>query len=107
MGINIPTKEELIANKPEFQNIAGYIGECSRNCICFILPVLHSCVSAWALFAGADSVQYLSVEGLVSAVQEGIGSMQSETVIGSNTSSKRSGHCVACLTGKYPVELEW
>lgn len=26
MGINIPTKEELIANKPEFQDIAGYIG---------------------------------------------------------------------------------
>jgi len=27
MGINIPTKEELIANRPEFQDIAGYIGE--------------------------------------------------------------------------------
>ncbi|CAI5678535.1 unnamed protein product [Oreochromis niloticus] len=26
MGINIPTKEELIANKPEFEDIAGYIG---------------------------------------------------------------------------------
>uniref|UniRef100_A0A668V7J2 Amidophosphoribosyltransferase n=1 Tax=Oreochromis aureus TaxID=47969 RepID=A0A668V7J2_OREAU len=25
MGINIPTKEELIANKPEFEDIAGYI----------------------------------------------------------------------------------
>ena len=28
MGINIPTREELIANRPEFQDIAGYIGEC-------------------------------------------------------------------------------
>lgn len=27
MGINIPTKEELIANKPEFKDIAGYIGK--------------------------------------------------------------------------------
>ena len=27
MGINIPTKEELIANKPEFEDIAGYIGQ--------------------------------------------------------------------------------
>lgn len=27
MGINIPTKEELIANRPEFQDIAGFIGE--------------------------------------------------------------------------------
>ncbi|KAK9399127.1 amidophosphoribosyltransferase [Crotalus adamanteus] len=38
MGINIPTKEELIANRPEFKDLAGYIG--------------------------ADSVVYLSVEGL-------------------------------------------
>jgi len=27
MGINIPTKEELIANKPEFEDIASYIGK--------------------------------------------------------------------------------
>lgn len=27
MGINIPTKEELIANKPEFKDIANYIGK--------------------------------------------------------------------------------
>uniref|UniRef100_A0A668A2V3 Amidophosphoribosyltransferase n=1 Tax=Myripristis murdjan TaxID=586833 RepID=A0A668A2V3_9TELE len=80
MGINIPTKEELIANKPEFQDIAGYIG--------------------------ADSVQYLSVEGLVSAVQEGIASLQKDEMISSSKSSKRIGHCTACLTGKYPVELE-
>ncbi|TMS20138.1 Amidophosphoribosyltransferase [Larimichthys crocea] len=82
MGINIPTKEELIANKPEFQDIAGYIG--------------------------ADSVQYLTVEGLVSAVQEGIASLQKDKMISSsNTSGGRVGHCTACLTGKYPVELEW
>uniref|UniRef100_A0A8D0CYD4 Amidophosphoribosyltransferase n=1 Tax=Sander lucioperca TaxID=283035 RepID=A0A8D0CYD4_SANLU len=82
MGINIPTKEELIANKPEFQDIAGYIG--------------------------AASVQYLTVEGLVSAVQEGIASLQQKDKISSNNkSSKRVGHCTACLTGKYPVELEW
>lgn len=33
MGINIPTKEELIANKPEFKDIAGYIGKqrCSKE----------------------------------------------------------------------------
>ncbi|KAG7228751.1 hypothetical protein INR49_008529 [Caranx melampygus] len=61
MGINIPTKEELIANKPEFQDIAGYIG--------------------------ADSVQYLTVEGLVSAVQEGIASIQEKDKMIS-TSSK-------------------
>lgn len=26
MGINIPTKEELIANKPEFEHLAEYLG---------------------------------------------------------------------------------
>ncbi|KAM9832611.1 amidophosphoribosyltransferase [Neosynchiropus ocellatus] len=82
MGINIPTKEELIANKPEFQDIAGYIG--------------------------ADSVQYLTVEGLVSAVQKGIASLQKDDLItSSDKSGGRVGHCTACLTGKYPVELEW
>ncbi|KAM9384010.1 amidophosphoribosyltransferase [Pholidichthys leucotaenia] len=83
MGINIPTKEELIANKPEFKDIADYIG--------------------------ADSVEYLTVEGLVSAVQEGISSLQEKDKIISSTNktSKRVGHCTACLTGKYPVKLEW
>ncbi|XP_055077200.1 amidophosphoribosyltransferase [Periophthalmus magnuspinnatus] len=81
MGINIPTKEELIANKPEFQDIAGYIG--------------------------ADSVQYLTVEGLILAVQGGISSKDKDEMISNNKSSSRVGHCTACLTGKYPVELEW
>lgn len=86
MGINIPTKEELIANKPEFKDIAGYIG--------------------------ATSVQYLSVEGLVSAVQGGIASLQGkededEVISSNNKGRRRYGHCTACLTGKYPVELEW
>ncbi|MBN3296000.1 PUR1 Amidophosphoribosyltransferase, partial [Amia calva] len=89
MGINIPTKEELIANKPEFHDIAGYIG--------------------------ATSVIYLSVDGLLSAVQGGIPSAHDEkdnVMINSNSSGnhkakQKVGHCTACLTGKYPVELEW
>ncbi|XP_072538718.1 amidophosphoribosyltransferase [Salminus brasiliensis] len=82
MGINIPTKEELIANKPEFEDIAGYIG--------------------------ATSVRYLSVEGLVTAVQGGIEVCGEKEQISPRTkTSKRVGHCTACLTGKYPVELEW
>ncbi|MFT7809457.1 amidophosphoribosyltransferase [Arapaima gigas] len=83
MGINIPTKEELIANKTEFEDIASYIG--------------------------ATSVQYLSVEGLLSAVQEGIclpEDKEQRTEL-SRKASRRTGHCTACLTGKYPVELEW
>lgn len=39
MGINIPTKEELIANKPEFEDIAGYIGKSGAE-ICLMAKVL-------------------------------------------------------------------
>uniref|UniRef100_A0A8C9RY48 Amidophosphoribosyltransferase n=1 Tax=Scleropages formosus TaxID=113540 RepID=A0A8C9RY48_SCLFO len=84
MGINIPTKEELIANKPEFEDIAGYIG--------------------------ASTVRYLSVGGLLSAIQEGIQILPANHDQQMETSRKASrsvGHCTACLTGKYPVELEW
>lgn len=89
MGINIPTKEELIANKPEFDSLAEYLG--------------------------ANSVVYLSVEGLVSSVREEIEFKQQKVkkhdVIQENgigpESFEKNGHCTACLTGKYPVELEW
>uniref|UniRef100_A0A8D0HVP1 Amidophosphoribosyltransferase n=1 Tax=Sphenodon punctatus TaxID=8508 RepID=A0A8D0HVP1_SPHPU len=83
MGINIPTKEELIANKPEFHDLAKYIG--------------------------ADSVIYLSVEGLVSSVQESIKAKEeNENNFKTNKfHAGKFGHCTACLTGEYPVELEW
>ncbi|KAF4070940.1 hypothetical protein AMELA_G00279170 [Ameiurus melas] len=81
MGINIPTKEELIANKPEFKDLANYIG--------------------------ATSVRYLSVEGLVTAVQSGIEPYENEQISSSSKVSRKLGHCTACLTGKYPIELEW
>ncbi|XP_033743011.1 amidophosphoribosyltransferase-like [Pecten maximus] len=70
MGINIPTHQELVANKVPVDQLADYFG--------------------------ADSLQYLSVEGLKAAVTEGIKS-EAESV----------GHCVACLTGDYPVEPDW
>ncbi|KXJ25881.1 amidophosphoribosyltransferase [Exaiptasia diaphana] len=71
MGVNIPTKDELIANKHNAEELA--------------------------LQVGADSLQYLSVEGLKKAIQSGI-QLQKE---------RKIGHCTACLTGDYPVELEW
>ena len=49
------------------------------------------------IFSGADSLQYLSVEGLIKATQEGI----------AKDDSKPVGHCVACLTGSYPIKLDW
>ncbi|KAL8558451.1 hypothetical protein ACOMHN_052269 [Nucella lapillus] len=69
MGINIPTREELIANTKTIDEIRDYIG--------------------------ADSLHYLSIEGMLSAIQEGV------------DKSRPYGHCTACLSGKYPVELEW
>lgn len=49
------------------------------------------------LISGADTLQYLSVEGLIKATQEGI----------EKDKNKPVGHCVACLTGSYPIKLDW
>jgi len=75
MGINIPTREELIANKLTPDQLAKHIG--------------------------ADSLTYLSVEGLVKAIQ----------INKANSNPVKSGYCTACLTGEYPgglpEELSW
>ena len=71
MGINIPTKNELIANHMDAEELAKHLG--------------------------ADSLVYLSIDGLKNAIQKGI----------ENKSDNKVGHCTACLTGTYPVELEW
>uniref|UniRef100_A0A0A9WRJ6 Amidophosphoribosyltransferase n=1 Tax=Lygus hesperus TaxID=30085 RepID=A0A0A9WRJ6_LYGHE len=69
MGINIPTREELIANKLDSMKLATH--------------------------TGADSLAYLSVDGLKKAVRLNI------------KNTKEIGHCTACLTGEYPEPLEW
>lgn len=69
MGINIPTHKELIANSLTPSELAASLG--------------------------ADSLVYLSIDGLKQAVQEGV------------KKSSPVGHCTACLTGNYPVELDW
>lgn len=76
MGINIPTREELIANKLTPDELAKYVG--------------------------ADSLKYLSVEGLLKAVRSDIKTKNGAKV----------GHCTACLTGEYPggepsKHLDW
>ncbi len=74
MGINIPTSEELIANKLNPQELANYVG--------------------------ADSLEYLSVEGLNKAVRLNMKISRPDQV----------GHCTACLTGEYPEipgDLDW
>ncbi|EDW50760.1 amidophosphoribosyltransferase [Drosophila sechellia] len=75
MGINIPTREELIANKLNADQLADHVG--------------------------ADSLAYLSVEGLVKAVQ----------MNKAHVNPLKAGYCTACLTGEYPgglpEELSW
>lgn len=53
------------------------------------------CLLDFLMLTGADTLEYLSVEGLVEAVQEGV--------------DKRTlyGHCTGCLNGEYPVTPEW
>ncbi|VDL87095.1 unnamed protein product [Nippostrongylus brasiliensis] len=71
MGINIPTKEELLASRRNIEQITEYIG--------------------------ATSVAYLSEEGLRKAVQSGVERSKTFGV----------GHCMGCLTGNYPVPIEF
>uniref|UniRef100_A0A914XIX5 Amidophosphoribosyltransferase n=1 Tax=Plectus sambesii TaxID=2011161 RepID=A0A914XIX5_9BILA len=68
MGINIPDTKDLIAVNKSLEDIAAEFG--------------------------ADSVQYLSVQGLKESVQRGIEASKYPQV----------GHCMACLTGEYPVD---
>ncbi|MBM7580421.1 amidophosphoribosyltransferase [Jeotgalibacillus terrae] len=65
-GIDTSSHEELIASKNSVEEIRQQIG--------------------------ADSLSFLSVEGLVKAV-------------GRDDEGENRGHCLACFTGKYPTEI--
>ena len=56
-----------------------------------LLPLKHHHL---AHSSGADSIRYISVEGLEASVGEG-------------AKDSDGGYCTACLTGKYPLELQW
>ena len=83
MGINIPTRSELIANQMSVAEMPKYFG--------------------------ADSVNYLSIDGLLAAVQSGIRRNPREPEDGGDGewAKVQTGHCTACLTGEYPVKLQW
>ncbi|MGE5702373.1 MAG: amidophosphoribosyltransferase [Clostridia bacterium] len=67
-GIDTSTREELIATTQSIEEIREYIG--------------------------ADSLAYISVEGMIEA-------------IGRTDDGPDRGHCLACFTGKYPTEIEF
>ncbi|WP_141430366.1 amidophosphoribosyltransferase [Bacillus sp. 03113] len=65
-GIDTSTKEELIASKHSVEELRELIG--------------------------ADSLTFLSVEGMIEA-------------IGRKDEGENRGHCLACFTGKYPTDI--
>lgn len=68
MGIDMATKDQLIAHRLDVEGIRERIG--------------------------ADSLAYLSVEGMVDAVRKAI--------------QQKTGHCAACFTGEYPIPIpDW
>lgn len=68
MGIDMATRKDLIAHKLDIEGIRQRIG--------------------------ADSLAYLSHEGMVEAVTKGI--------------RQQTGHCTACFSGDYPIQIpEW
>lgn len=106
MGVDIGTYDELIAHGAEsIDKIRAHIG--------------------------ADSLEYITHEGMMDAVKEGIGghhphapaaaeprhsssstggevtSSHSKLQAASDSWSMPTGHCSACFTGKYPIRLEW
>lgn len=83
MGINIPTKEELIANTLNEEQLAKKIG--------------------------ADTLVHLTVENLVAAVKKNA-YQNSKNALQNGENTHQNGttrHCTGCLTGKYPDGLEW
>lgn len=71
MGIDIPEASELIANQIPMAQLAAHF---------------H-----------ADTLEFLSKDGLAAAVRRGLVDQNKDRV----------GHCTACFTGDYPVQLEW
>jgi amidophosphoribosyltransferase len=73
-GIDTPTREELIASHMSVDDIARYVN--------------------------ADSVGYLSREGLHAAVHE-----RSVDDVKARIAERTSGSCDACFSGDYPVQI--
>ncbi len=69
-GMDFPTKEELIANQMSEEDICKFLG--------------------------ADSLRYLSLDGLLKSVK----------AASRNQQGNNEGFCTACFTGEYPIQPE-
>lgn len=68
MGVDMATRSQLIGHQKRVEEIRQHIG--------------------------ADSLSYLSLEGMTAAVHD--------------TVQEENGHCNACFSGKYPIDIpEW
>lgn len=67
-GIDTSTRDELIASSKSVEEIRQFIG--------------------------ADSLSFLTIEGMIDA-------------IGREDGSPNRGHCLACFNGDYPTEVEY
>ena len=63
-----------------------------------ILATHVTTVESMGKYIGADSLQFLSHEGMLQAVKEGLKSEED--------GGRPSGHCSACFTGEYPIQLD-
>jgi len=68
MGVDMSTYEELIGHHHSIEQIREHIG--------------------------ADSLGYLSIDGMMQVVREGM------------SEQSQDGHCNACFSGDYPLEIE-
>jgi amidophosphoribosyltransferase len=76
MGVNIGSYDELIAHHlPDVESIREHIG--------------------------ADSLAYLSQDGMTNTVASGVVATPD-----SHGKNMKIGHCSACFTGKYPLQLD-
>jgi amidophosphoribosyltransferase len=81
-GIDTPTREELIAS--------------------------HNTVDQIRDFVGADSLGYLSLEGLYGAVEgtNGVKNGVSNGVLHPGPAAGQGGFCDACFSNRYPIEAQ-
>jgi amidophosphoribosyltransferase len=76
MGVDMATYQELIAHQLQIEEIRRRIG--------------------------ADSLAYLSLEGMLEAISSpGLAGVQ-------GAPGGQTGHCTACFSGNYPIHIpEW
>lgn len=85
MGVDMGTYGELIANRMSVEEIRQH--------------------------TGCDSLHYLSLEGMMTAIQKGLNQDDPGSSHGSGLSHSRGtrigGYCKACFTGEYPVQVDF